>query len=118
MIAVSRFAVLLLSASSCLMVSHAFVPARWGVTPQRVMLDYASVQRSITLLSSTADSSEPTTFREAEVLGLKLMQEGQYEQALKSMYESSFVCISKRKHRCLTDHFVFASRVCHLNLCI
>lgn len=35
------------------------------------------------LMTEEPEVSQPTTFREAEVLGLKLMQEGNYEDALK-----------------------------------
>lgn len=42
-------------------------------------------RRGRALLASEGSSSEPapTTFREAEVLGLKLMQDGDYDLALK-----------------------------------
>lgn len=35
------------------------------------------------LMTEEPQAAQPTTFREAEVLGLKLMQEGNYEDALK-----------------------------------
>ena len=35
-----------------------------------------------TMMMSTEDAPVPTTFREAEVLGLRLMQEGNFEEAL------------------------------------
>jgi hypothetical protein len=38
--------------------------------------------------SSSAAGPEPLTFREAEVLGLRLMQEGQHEAALKGKHRS------------------------------
>ncbi len=34
-------------------------------------------------MTASEEDSKPTTFREAEVLGLRLMQEGQFEEALK-----------------------------------
>lgn len=37
---------------------------------------------STTMQMSAQDSPDPTTFREAEILGLRLMQEGNFEQAL------------------------------------
>jgi hypothetical protein len=59
--------VLLLSASS----TSAFAP------PQRAF------HHVLTSLQMGEDSTKMTTFREAEVLGLRLMQEGQFEDALK-----------------------------------
>ena len=39
--------------------------------------------RSNNLSSAAVQSTKPTSFREAEVLGLRFMQDGQYEEALK-----------------------------------
>ena len=39
--------------------------------------------RSNNLSSAAVQTTKPTTFREAEVLGLRFMQDGQYEEALK-----------------------------------
>jgi hypothetical protein len=37
------------------------------------------------MMMLTEDTSDPTTFREAEVLGLRLMQEGNFQEALVGM---------------------------------
>ena len=34
-------------------------------------------------MTASEEDTKPTTFREAEVLGLRLMQEGQFDEALK-----------------------------------
>lgn len=40
---------------------------------------------------AAAATAKPTNFREAEVLGLRYMQDGRYEEALKGEF-SAFVC--------------------------
>ena len=37
---------------------------------------------STSMMMSVEDTQDPTTFREAEVLGLRLMQEGNFKEAL------------------------------------
>ena len=44
-------------------------------------------ETSLTSMQMTADENPtPSTFREAEVLGLRLMQEGNFEKALDGKY--------------------------------
>jgi len=46
-------------------------------------ITYRSAESAITSMSMTnEDIPDPTTFREAEVLGLRLMQEGRFDEAL------------------------------------
>lgn len=46
-------------------------------------ITYRSAESAITSMSMTnEDIPDPTTFREAEVLGLRMMQEGKFEEAL------------------------------------
>lgn len=54
----------------------------------------ATTTSSITtmLMTSEAGPSDPSTFREAEVLGLRLMQEGNFEEALVGMFLRSCFC--------------------------
>jgi hypothetical protein len=54
----------------------------WVTKPSGISWTTAT-QRCSTVALNMADSvPEPTTFREAEVLGLRLMQEGDYQGAL------------------------------------
>lgn len=48
--------------------------------PRRAMID--SRATTPLLMTEEANAQAPASFREAEVLGLKLMQEGNYELAL------------------------------------
>lgn len=60
----------------------AFVP-KHSVFGKRMVSSSSS-----SLLMTEKDMTKPTTFREAEVLGLRLMQQGNYEEALKGKMNS------------------------------
>jgi len=66
-----------------LAISHnvdAFSIPRVSRTPQ---ITYRSAETAVTSMSMTNDNiPDPISFREAEVLGLRLMQEGSFEEAL------------------------------------
>ena len=66
-----KFASLVVLLSAIASTTFAFAP------PQRAS------HHVLTSLQMGEDSTKMTTFREAEVLGLRLMQEGQFEDALK-----------------------------------
>jgi hypothetical protein len=51
-------------------------------------------------MSSQDDSGELSTFREAEVLGLKLMQERKYEAALKGKEQTAGAAGERRNSVC------------------
>lgn len=59
----------------------AFVP-KHSVFGKRMVSSSSS-----SLLMTEKDMTKPTTFREAEVLGLRLMQQGNYEEALKAFQD-------------------------------
>lgn len=64
-----------------------------GVGGYKVQSSYPALRMTESTLRMT-DSSEtpsPTTFREAEVLGLRLMQEGNYQEALDGTYIYEYV---------------------------
>ena len=62
------------------------VASAWGfASPSQ------SLFRATTGLKMTESGAAPTTFREAEVLGLRLMQEGNYQEALDGTYSNSRV---------------------------
>lgn len=67
-----------------------------GVTPCSNSKKY---HHRLYMSSSAPQEPTPSTFREAEVLGLKLMQEGDYEMALQGMYV------------CVCVHAVFVRRI-------
>ena len=55
-------------------------------------ITYRSAESAVTSMSMTnEDIPDPTTFREAEVLGLRLMQEGRFDEAL--VGTCNFSCI-------------------------
>ena len=59
--------------------AQAFTSTPFGVRP-----DAKLPQPSSSILTMTTEgNTSPSTFREAEVLGLKLMQEQKYDEALK-----------------------------------
>jgi len=62
---------------------QAFTSTPFGVRPDAKMPTAGGAGASTTLTMTTEGSASPSTFREAEVLGLKLMQEQKYEEALK-----------------------------------
>jgi len=63
----------------------AFTSTPFGVRPDAKLPPNAPASSSsaTTLTMTTQGNASPSTFREAEVLGLKLMQEQKYEEALK-----------------------------------
>ena len=63
-----------------------FSISRVSRTPQ---ITYRSAETAITSMSMTnEDIPDPNSFREAEVLGLRLMQEGSFEEALVGTFVS------------------------------
>jgi len=55
----------------------------------------AAETTSTTMMMSAEDAPDPTSFREAEVLGLRLMQEGNFDEALVGTYDDvtfTFTC--------------------------
>lgn len=71
-------------ALSMVSVCHAYTIPRSSNTPK---LTYRAAESASTYIQMTYDDApDPTTFREAEVLGLRLMQEGSFEEALVGMY--------------------------------
>ena len=65
-------------------------------------ITYRSAESAITSMSmSNEDIPDPTTFREAEVLGLRLMQEGRFDEALVGTYVLSpcFFCADSFHYR-------------------
>lgn len=77
--------------------SHADLNDRWGIGGRRSIVGTITPRPSLTFLyssmedptsssSSSFNTPEPQTFRDAEILGLKFMQEGQYERALQGTY--------------------------------
>jgi hypothetical protein len=59
-----------------------------------------------TLTMTGTEGASPSTFREAEVLGLKLMQERKYEEALKGTSLALCVCVWIRIAHEMCDVFV------------
>ena len=83
------FMFLLCSVAACL---FAIMMTRPVASFQQLVLRRAPRKSSSRMyMSSSSSAPEPTTFREAEVLGLKLMQQGDYDSALKGMCLVSFV---------------------------
>lgn len=80
------FMFLLCSVAACL---FAIMMTRPVASFQQLVLRRAP--RKSRALYMADGAPEPTTFREAEVLGLKLMQEGDYDLALKGMCVCVFV---------------------------
>ena len=62
------------------------IPKRASITS--TFRSAASASTSIQM--STEQFPDPTTFREAEILGLRLMQEGNFEEALVGMFDFLF----------------------------
>jgi hypothetical protein len=76
LIAAARAAATLLMVSAC----NGYTIPRSSNTPK---LTYRAAESASTFIQMTYDEApDPTTFREAEVLGLRLMQEGSFEDAL------------------------------------
>lgn len=69
----------------------AFAPTRAGTMMGSNPVRTAAATLT-TLTMSGIEEASPSTFREAEVLGLKLMQEQKYEEALKGMSEVFCFC--------------------------
>lgn len=55
---------------------------------------YAESAATSMSMTNEENIPDPTNFREAEVLGLRLMQEGRFEEALVGMCENLYPCIS------------------------
>ena len=62
----------------------ALLPATQAFAPNKPSFVFPQHVRNSVALDMTTEKSpaSPKTFREAEVLGLKYMQDGQYEEAL------------------------------------
>lgn len=74
--------------SVCLLSTLPTTTFAWVVKPSSWT---AATQRMSTVSLNMADSApEPTTFREAEILGLRLMQDGDYQGALDGTLTSTF----------------------------
>jgi len=63
--------------------NHGGVSAAFTTTAPFGVDTKTAAASTVTLTMTTEDDVSPSTFREAEVLGLKLMQEQKYEEALK-----------------------------------
>lgn len=69
---------------------EAYTIPRVSRTP---FVTYRSAEAAITSMSmSNEEIPEPTNFREAEVLGLRLMQEGRFDEALVGMLRVYRIC--------------------------
>ena len=79
----AAFLVLLLISSDNNHGGGAAVSAAFTTTAPFGVDTKAAAASTVTLTMTTEDDVSPSTFREAEVLGLKLMQEQKYEEALK-----------------------------------
>lgn len=79
----------LLTVSLLLNGSCAFTSTPFGlVRPTIPEADRRELTAATTLtMTGTGGDAAPSTFREAEVLGLKLMQEQRYSEALKGRFE-------------------------------
>jgi hypothetical protein len=65
--------------------SHGYSIPRTSYTPK---LTYRAAETATTSIQMMyEDTPDPTTFREAEILGLRLMQEGSFEEALVGKWE-------------------------------
>ena len=65
---------------------NAYSIPRVSRTPKRTC---RSAESALTSMSMTnEDTPDPTTFREAEVLGLRMMQEGKFDEALVGTWQS------------------------------
>lgn len=72
--------VLLVAALAASTVCHGYTIPRTSNTPK---LTYRAAETATTSIQMTYEETpDPTTFREAEILGLRLMQEGNFEEAL------------------------------------
>lgn len=71
------------------------IPSQAWVTKPSASSSWTSptFRLSTVALQMSDSPAEPTTFREAEVLGLRLMQEGDYEGALNGTCIYSMVCL-------------------------
>jgi hypothetical protein len=58
-----------------------FPPTRGGM-PTNARRSAETSATTTTMMMFNEDTPDPTTFREAEVLGLRLMQEGNFQEAL------------------------------------
>jgi hypothetical protein len=77
----SVFALMLCSVTS-------FTTTPFGLarpTPAASRREQTAATTTLTM-TGTGEEVTPSTFREAEVLGLKFMQEQQYDKALRGMY--------------------------------
>lgn len=54
----------------------------FSIVPSRSSTSSIALSATTMMQMETDDTPDPTTFREAEILGLRLMQEGNFEQAL------------------------------------
>ena len=79
---------LLCSVAACLV---AVIMTRPVASFQQLMVVRRAARHGRSLAMSAPQEPAPTTFREAEVLGLKLMQEGDYDLALKGTFVLSCV---------------------------
>jgi hypothetical protein len=62
---------------------HGYTIPRTSTTPK---LTFRAAETATTSIQMTYDETpDPTTFREAEILGLRFMQEGNFEDALVGM---------------------------------
>lgn len=71
--------VLLASSSPCQSYTVPFLGKSQPVPSQNIR---SAETTSTSMMMSAEDTQDPTTFREAEVLGLRLMQEGNFKEAL------------------------------------
>lgn len=71
---------------------EAYTIPRVSRTP---FVTHRSAEAAISMSMSNEEIPEPTNFREAEVLGLRLMQEGRFDEALVGMYRVCHIyCIA------------------------
>ena len=78
-------------------------------TPSNNLNTYrTAASASTSMQMSTEQFPDPTTFREAEILGLRLMQEGNFEEALVGRFCSAYAirsCIAEVVNEFQFAHF-------------
>lgn len=65
--------------------ANSFTTNPYSYRPKTLQQYDASIALPTVRLTMSSDSSNPKSFREAEVLGLRLMQEQKYDEALEGM---------------------------------
>lgn len=81
------------------------------VTPNKPSWTSATSRHSTVALNMADSAAEPTTFREAEVLGLRLMQEEDYQGALDGTFFLSFSCVCESALHIILMTFIFPAQI-------